>query len=145
MAVSPVGAWLAVRGEFAWPPLILAAGVIFWVAGFDLIYATQDHEFDRSEGLHSLVVRLGVPGSLRLAQALHAAMFLLLGAFGAAAGLHAVYFWSLVPVSGALVYEHQIARRGDLEAINAAFFGSNAFVGVVFVAGALGDVLSAAW
>ena len=143
LAVSPVGAWLAVRGEFALAPLILAAGVIFWVAGFDLIYATQDHDFDQTEGLHSLVVRLGIVRSLQFAQVLHLVMFLLLAAFGAFAGLHGIYFGSLLLVLGALVYEHRVARRLDLAAINAAFFASNAFVGVVFVAGTLGDVLLA--
>src|SRR5204862_1720989 len=68
LSVSPVGAWLAVTGKFALPPLVLALAVLLWVAGFDLIYATQDHEFDRSEGLHSLVVKLGIEGSLRWAQ-----------------------------------------------------------------------------
>ncbi|MEI6351136.1 MAG: UbiA-like polyprenyltransferase [Verrucomicrobiota bacterium] len=141
LSVSPVGAWLAVTGHFALAPLILAAGVVFWVAGFDLIYATQDHAFDTKEGLHSLVVRLGIPGSLALAQALHGLMFLLLAAFGRAAGLGAVYFGSLILVFGALVYEHRVARRLDLNAINDAFFTSNAIVGLVFVAATLGDRL----
>ena len=65
LAIAPVGAWLAVRGQFDWPPIILALGVIFWVSGFDLIYATQDYDFDRKQGLHSMVVRYGVPASLR--------------------------------------------------------------------------------
>ncbi|MEI8234142.1 MAG: UbiA-like polyprenyltransferase [Verrucomicrobiota bacterium] len=142
LAVSPVGAWLAVTGRFALPPLILAAGVVFWVAGFDLIYATQDFEFDRREGVHSLVVRLGIGRSLHAAQALHAVMFLLLGAFGAAAGLGLVYFGSLVLVLAALVYEHRVARRLDLDAINQAFFTSNAFVGLVFVAATLADTFA---
>jgi len=139
LAVSPVGAWLAVTGQFALAPLVLAAGVLFWVAGFDLIYATQDYEFDRSEGLHSLVVRLGIPRSLQAAQLLHATMFLLLVGFGAAAGLGAIYFGSLGLVLAALVYEHRVARRLDLEAINQAFFVSNAFVGLVFVVATWAD------
>ena len=141
LAISPIGAWLAVTGGFAFAPFVLAAGVIFWVAGFDLIYATQDHEFDRREGLHSLVVRLGVPGALRLAQVLHAVMFLFLAAFGIAARLGNIYFASLVLVLGALVHEHRVARRLDLQAINDAFFTSNAFVGLVFVAATLADRL----
>ena len=139
LAVSPVGAWLAVTGAFALPPLILAAGVVFWVAGFDLIYATQDYEFDRREGLHSLVVRLGIPRSLQAAQGLHVVMFLLLAGFGAAAGLGAIYFGSLGLVLAALVYEHRVARRLDIKAINQAFFLSNAFVGLVFVAATWAD------
>lgn len=137
LAVSPVGAWLAVTGQFALAPLILAAGVVFWVAGFDMIYATQDFEFDRKEGLHSLVVRLGIPRSLQLAQGLHAIMFLLLVGFGLVAGLGMFYFGSMILVLAALIYEHWVARRLDLEAINQAFFTSNAFVGLVFVAATL--------
>lgn len=68
LSISPVGAWLAVRGAFSFPPLVLGLAVIFWVAGFDIIYATQDYQFDRSEGLHSLVVRLGLRRSLQWAQ-----------------------------------------------------------------------------
>ncbi len=139
LAVSPVGAWLAVTGRFAWPPLILAAGVLCWVAGFDLIYATMDHDFDRRAGLHSMVVRLGIPRSLRLATWLHAAMFLLLIAFGVTAKLGAIYFGSLALVLAALVYEHRSAARLDLGAINEAFFKSNALVGLVFVAAILID------
>jgi len=141
LAVSPVGAWIAVTGQFALPPLILAAGVVFWVAGFDLIYATQDLEFDRREGLYSLVVRLGIRRSLLAAQVLHALMFLLLVGFGIAAGLGTIYYGGLVLILAALVYEHCVARRLDLAAINAAFFASNAFVGFVFAAATLADVL----
>src|SRR4029077_19083941 len=82
LAVAPAGAWIAEKGRLDLPPLVLGTGVICWVAGFDLIYATQDVDFDRREGLHSLVVRLGVAGSLRLAQALHLLMFGALIAFG---------------------------------------------------------------
>lgn len=142
LAVSPVGAWLAVRGEFAFPPLVLAASVMVWVAGFDVIYATQDYEVDLREGLRSLVVRLGVPGGLRLAVWLHAAAFLGLCAFGFFAGLGAGYAVALAAVLAALIYEHLEARRGDLAAINRAFFQANVFVGVAFVAGTLFDSLA---
>jgi 4-hydroxybenzoate polyprenyltransferase len=139
LAVSPVGAWLAVTGHFAWPPLVLAAGVMLWVAGFDLIYATQDFEFDKNEGLNSLVVRLGVAQSLKVSQLLHALMFLLLAAFGLSAGLGIIYFAGLVPILGALVYEHRSVKKLDVAAINRAFFNSNAFVGAVFVLAILLD------
>ena len=108
--------------------------MICWVAGFDLIYATQDVDFDRREGLHSLVVRLGVAGSLRLAQWLHALMFLALIAFGFTANLGLVYYLAMPFIAAALFYEHRSARRLDLAAINRAFFQSNAFVSVLFVA-----------
>ena len=134
LSVSPVGAWLAIRGGFEFAPLVLALAVLLWVAGFDLIYATQDHEFDRAEGLHSLVVRWGVPRSLAAAQVLHWAMLVVLVAFGWFAGLGIAYFSGLVLVAGALVFEHWSARKEDLAAINHAFFTSNAVVGVIFLA-----------
>jgi len=139
LATAPVGAWLAVTGILAWPPLALALAVLLWVAGFDLIYATQDYEVDLSEGLRSMVVLLGVPGALRLAVCLHAAAFLGLAAFGFTAGLGRYYFSSLAIVLAALAYEHFEARRGNVESINRAFFQANAIVGIAFVAGTLLD------
>jgi 4-hydroxybenzoate polyprenyltransferase len=133
LAVAPVGAWLAQTGRFALPPLILSLGVICWVSGFDLIYATQDYDFDRREGLRSLVVKLGVARSLRLAEWLHLAMFMALIAFGLFAKLGPIYFCSLLLVAAALFYEHRTAKKLDVAGINRAFFQSNAFVSAVFV------------
>ena len=133
LAVAPAGAWIAGTGRLDLPPLILAGGVICWVAGFDLIYATQDADFDRREGLHSLVVRLGVAATLRLAQWLHAIAFLSLIGFGLTAKLGLLYYAVLPAIAAALVYEHLSARRLDLVGINRAFFQSNAFVSAVFV------------
>jgi len=141
LGISPIGAWLAVRGRFELPAFVLCAAVLLWVAGFDLIYATQDEEFDRKAGLRSLVVTLGAPGTLVLAQWLHFAMWLLLAGFGEAAHLGRVYDAGLALILPALVYEHRTARKMDLAAINRAFFYSNAFVGVVFVAATLAAVL----
>jgi 4-hydroxybenzoate polyprenyltransferase len=139
LAVAPAGAWIAERARLDLPPLVLGAGVICWVAGFDLIYATQDADFDRHEGLHSLVVRLGVTGSLRLAQWLHAAAFLALIGFGLTANLGLPYYGATPFIAVALIYEHRAAGKLDLAAINRAFFQSNAFVSVVFVAAVVVD------
>jgi 4-hydroxybenzoate polyprenyltransferase len=133
LSVSPVGAWLAVTGSFAWPPIILAAGVLCWVAGFDIIYATQDVEADRREGLHSMVVWLGVPGALSLAGLLHLLMLGSLVFFGISAHLDAIYFLGLILVPMLLIYEHRIARSLDLAKINTAFFETNAVIGLLFV------------
>jgi 4-hydroxybenzoate polyprenyltransferase len=133
LAVAPAGAWIAATGRLELAPLILGAGVIAWVAGFDLIYAIQDLEFDRREGLHSLAVRLGIPGSLRIAQYLHVVMFLALLGFGFAASLGRNYFVGMPLIAGALIYEHWSARRLDIAGINRAFFQSNAFVSAVFL------------
>jgi 4-hydroxybenzoate polyprenyltransferase len=139
LAVAPAGAWIAQTGRLDLPPLVLGMGVICWVAGFDLIYATQDVDFDRREGLHSLVVRLGVTGSLRLAQWLHFLMFLALIAFGLTAKLGTIYYAAMPFVAGALVYEHRSARKLDLAGINRAFFQSNAFVSALFVVAVAAD------
>ena len=142
LAVAPVGAWLAVTGQFAWPPLVLAAAVLCWVAGFDIIYATQDYEVDRREELHSLVVRLGIPRALSTATALHLAALIGLIVFGILAHLGTIYFASLALVLAALVYEHLLARKGDLAAINKAFFQANAAVSAIFVLSILADRLA---
>lgn len=139
LGVAPVGAWLAVTGAFAWPPLILAAAVMFWVAGFDLIYATQDYEVDRREGLHSLVVWLGLPRALAVAPVLHLLALAGFVGFGLLAGLGTAYYAGLVLVGLALGYEHLLTRRGDLTAINQAFFQVNAAVSGIFVLSILAD------
>jgi 4-hydroxybenzoate polyprenyltransferase len=122
LAIAPIGAWLAVRGELALPPLILALGVVFWVGGFDLIYSIQDYEFDRQAGLHSMVVKYGVPSSLRLAQIMHGVLLLCLIGFGCASGLGWVYYGALLLVCGALFYEHRAAARLDINLLIAAPF-----------------------
>jgi 4-hydroxybenzoate polyprenyltransferase len=134
LGIAPAGAWIAQTGRLDLPPVVLGAGILCWVAGFDLIYATQDVDFDRQEGLHSLVVKLGVPRSLRLAQWLHLLLFLALIAFGFTANLGAVYYAVMPLVAGALFYEHRCASKLDLAGINRAFFQSNAFVGTIFLA-----------
>lgn len=133
LALAPVGAWIAQTGHVDFAPVILGAGVICWVAGFDLIYATQDYEFDRKEGIHSLVVRLGISRALHLAQSLHVAVLVALITFGVTAKLGAIYYSAMILVAAALVYEHRSARRLDVAGVNRAFFQSNAFVSAVFL------------
>jgi 4-hydroxybenzoate polyprenyltransferase len=141
LAIAPLGAWIAQTGRLALAPLVLAAGVVCWVAGFDLIYATQDHDFDRREGIRSLVVKLGIAGSLRLAQLLHLLTFAALIGFGLAAKLGALYYWSMPLIAVALFYEHKTEKL-DLTGINRAFFQSNAFVSAVFLLAVCADRLS---
>lgn len=142
LAIAPVGAWIAQTGRVDLAPLVLAAGVLCWVAGFDLIYATQDYDFDGRENIRSLVVKLGIPGSLRLAQSLHLAMFGTLIAFGFVAKLGPIYYCAMPLVAAALFYEHKTASRLDLAAINRAFFQSNAFVSAVFLLAVCADRLA---
>jgi len=142
LGIAPVAAWIAQTGRLELPPLVLAFGVVCWVSGFDLIYATQDYDFDRDEGLHSLVVRLGLAASLRVAQFLHLLMLLALIAFGITAKLGPIYFGAMIPIAAALFYEHRSARQlHDLAAINRAFFNSNAFVSAIFLGAVCADRL----
>jgi 4-hydroxybenzoate polyprenyltransferase len=145
LAIAPIGAWVAQAGNIGLPPVVLAGGVICWVAGFDLIYATQDYDFDRREGLYSLVVRLGIARTLRLAQWLHILMFAALIAFGWTAKLGLLYYAAMPLVAVALFYEHRSARRLDVAGINRAFFQSNAFVSAVFLVAVSVDRLFNTW
>jgi 4-hydroxybenzoate polyprenyltransferase len=141
LAIAPVGAWIAQTGRIDFAPLVLGAGVICWVAGFDLIYATQDYDFDRREGIRSLVVKLGITSSLGLAQLLHLLTFVALIGFGLVAELGPLYYWSMPLVAAALVYEHKIEKL-NLAGINRAFFQSNAFVSAVFLVAVCVDRLT---
>ena len=140
LAVAPVGSWIAQTGRIDLAPIVLGAGVICWVAGFDLIYATQDYDFDRREGIRSLVVNLGIARTLRLAQLLHLLTLAALIGFGLAAKLGALYYWSMPLIAAALFYEHKTEKL-DLGGINRAFFQSNAFVSAVFLAAVCADRL----
>jgi 4-hydroxybenzoate polyprenyltransferase len=142
LAIAPIGAWIAQTGHADLPPTILALGIICWVAGFDLIYATQDYDFDRRDNIHSLVVKLGIGRSLHLAQLLHAATFAALISFGLVAKLGPVYFWAMPLVAAALIFEHRSARDLDITGINRAFFQSNAFVSAVFLVAVCVDRLA---
>jgi 4-hydroxybenzoate polyprenyltransferase len=142
LSVAPVGGWLAVTGQFALPPLVLAAAVLCWVAGFDMIYATQDYAVDVREGLHSMVVCLGLPGALRAALWAHGLAWVGFVAFGWVAQLGAVYFVGMGLVAVALGYEHHLARTGDVAAVNRAFFQVNAAVSAIFVGVVLGDLVA---
>jgi 4-hydroxybenzoate polyprenyltransferase len=140
LAIAPIGAWIAQTGRIDLAPVVLAAGVICWVAGFDLIYATQDFDFDRREDIRSLVVHLGIARSLRLAQLLHLLTFVALIAFGVVAQLGRVYYWSIPLIGAALFFEHRTEKL-DITGINRAFFQSNAFVSAVFLIAVCADRL----
>ena len=140
LAIAPIGAWIAQTGRIDLAPVVLAAGVICWVAGFDLIYATQDYDFDRREDIRSLVVKLGIARSLRLAQLLHLLTFVALIAFGVVAQLGPVYYWSMPLIAATLFFEHRTEKL-DLAGVNRAFFQSNAFVSAVFLIAVCADRL----
>jgi len=134
LAVAPVGAWLAIRGRLEAPPVALGLAVLFWVAGFDTIYACQDEAFDRAEGLHSLPARFGVARALALARVFHLIAVALLAAVYALAPLHPFYLVGVAAVAGLLVYEHSLVRADDLSRIDAAFFTVNGWISLGYFA-----------
>jgi 4-hydroxybenzoate polyprenyltransferase len=121
LAVAPVGAWIAIRGAIGWPPLVLGTAVLLWVAGFDAIYACQDVEVDRRDGLHSLPARFGVPKALFLAKVFHAGAVFLLLLLYFIVPLHPLYLAGVVAVAGLLAFEHSLVRADDLSRVMQAF------------------------
>ena len=143
LAIAPVGAWLAVRGDLAWPPIVLGLAVLLWVAGFDAIYACQDAAHDRSVGLFSLPARWGVGRALVVARVLHAAAVVLLAAIYAMGSLHPVYLVGVAAVAVLLAYEHSLVRHDDLSRVNAAFFTVNGWISMGYLACTLLAILMA--
>ncbi len=139
LALAPVGAWLAVRGfeVSGWDVgrmLLLAAAVVLWLVGFDIIYALQDYDFDRTHGLHSLVVAWGPKNALQAAFLAHMLMSGLLLAFGLLCGFRIAYLVGWLLIVLCLFLEHWIARRRSLNWINVAFFRLNAIISFIFLA-----------
>ena len=146
LALAPVGAWLAVKGMdiSGWEivqMLLLAVVVVLWLVGFDIIYAIQDYEFDRTHGLHSLVVAWGPKNALQAAFLAHLVMCGLLLAFGLLCKFRIAYIIGWLLIVGCLVLEHWIARRRSLNWINLAFFRLNAVISVIFLAVTLAEVI----
>lgn len=141
LGLAPPAAWLAVRGDFAGDlviPLALGAAVLFWVAGFDLIYSCQDAAFDRARGLHSIPAKLGVARSLGLARVLHVLTIALLAVVAVRADLSWLFAAALVVAAALLVWEHSIVSPDDLSRVDMAFFTLNGWVGIgLFVGTAL--------
>jgi len=141
LGIAPVGAWIAVRGAFALAPIVLAACVTLWTAGFDIIYSLQDLEFDRKAGLFSLPKALGEARALLVSRLAHAAMFGLLVWFGVLAGMGATFYIGLALVALFLIYEHSLVSPTDISRVNTAFFTMNGFVSVGLFVFAVVDVL----
>ncbi len=132
LGLSPLGAWLAVTGEFALVPILLGAAVSLWTAGFDIIYSCQDIEFDRKSALYSIPARIGVARSLTLAKLLHVFAVILLILVGTRSDLGAIYWAGLLLVSASMTYEHSLVSGGRLENVNTAFFTMNGIVSIVY-------------
>ena len=134
LSIAPTGAWIAVRGAIDSPvPLLLSLVVLLWTAGFDILYACQDLDFDRSESLRSVPARFGISRSLWIARALHAGAFAALVALYWNAHLGTLALIGVVVTAALLVYQHTLVRSDDLSRLNAAFFTTNAFVSVILL------------
>jgi 4-hydroxybenzoate polyprenyltransferase len=140
LSLAPIGAWLAVTGRFEVLPILFSLAVLFWVAGFDIIYALQDEDFDRSNGLFSIPVRLGRKGALRLSEALHTIPVIALMAAGVLGELGALYWAGVAVFSTMLLYQHMIVKPDDLSRVNMAFFTTNGVASVTFALFVLADL-----
>jgi 4-hydroxybenzoate polyprenyltransferase len=141
LAAAPIGAWVAIRGTIDPPALVLGAVVLFWVAGFDILYALQDLEFDRSAGLHSIPVLLGVNGSIRTARIFHTIMIALLFTLYNFMHLGTFFLIGILAAVAMLIYEQWLLRNGDLSKLDAAFFNMNGYISVTIVLFTAADVL----
>ncbi|MFO1520086.1 MAG: 4-hydroxybenzoate octaprenyltransferase [bacterium] len=133
LGIAPIGAWIAVTNTIGLFPLMLGAAVTLWVAGFDILYATQDYEFDRNAKLHSLVVRWGIPQALQVARLLHGVSFVLMVLLGYLAELHWPYYAGIACMGGLFFYQHSLVKPTDLSRVNAAFFTANGLISFLFL------------
>jgi len=142
LAAAPIGAWVAIRGAIEAPSLILGGVVLFWVAGFDILYALQDLEFDRESGLHSIPVALGVEGSLWAARLFHLVMLALLLGLFIVMRLGGLFMAGILVAAAMLLYEHWLLRNGDLKKLDAAFFNMNGYISIAILVFTAADVLT---
>ena len=134
ISAAPLGAWLAVKGSFDVEIIPLAIAVIFWLAGFDVLYALQDIDFDKKYGLHSIPERFGISKSIYLARLFHITSFLLLAANGIIFKLGGLYWTGMILTAGLFLYEHSLIKVDDLRKLDIAFFNMNGYISVtVFV------------
>jgi 4-hydroxybenzoate polyprenyltransferase len=142
LGIAPSAAWIAVRGSLDPRILLLTAAVTFWVAGFDVLYACQDFDFDRQAGLHSIPRYVGIRTALWIARAFHLIMVALLVALLIAFGMGKLAACGVLAVIALLLYEHSLVRANDLSKLNAAFFTMNGVISVLFFVFIAGDLLT---
>ena len=141
IALAPLGAWIAVTGRFDWPVTILCLALWTYIAGFDILYACQDADFDRQAGLFSIPARWGPVAAFHTAALLHLAAFIFFLMVYLVFNLGAVYFAAVIVIGSLLVLEHRLVRPDDLQRIQLAFFNVNSLIAIVLFAGILIDVL----
>jgi 4-hydroxybenzoate polyprenyltransferase len=140
LSLAPIGAYLAVTGEFSLLPILFSLAVIFWVSGFDIIYALQDEEFDRSQSLYSIPAWLGKAKALRVSELLHVLSAVCVIAAGLIGEFGAAYWIGITVFSGMLVYQHSVVTPNDLSNVNLAFMTANGIASVVFAAFVITDL-----
>lgn len=142
ISLAPLGAWIAVRGTFDPAILSLSISVVFWLAGFDVLYALQDIDFDRTAGLHSIPQRFGIGRSLVLSRIFHSATVILLVATGLLFD-RGIFYWTGMAITGGLfLYEHSLVKADDLSRLNIAFFNMNGYISVTVFLSTLADYLA---
>lgn len=141
LSIAPTGAWIAVRGTLdSSVPLLLSLAVMLWTAGFDIIYACQDRDFDVKQGLHSIPQSLGIAKALWVARLLHAAMFAALVAIFFLTGLHWLGLLGILATAALLIHQHRLVRADDLSKLDMAFFTTNAYVSIILFVTVAADV-----
>jgi len=133
LAISPSAAWIAVRGDLTEVPILLSLFVLMWTAGFDVLYACQDLDFDRRFGLRSIPARFGIRQALWIARLFHAQAFIVLIVLYLMTGLGWVALAGVIAVGALMIYQHALVNANDLSRMNAAFFTTNAFVSVILL------------
>jgi 4-hydroxybenzoate polyprenyltransferase len=141
LSLAPIAAWIALKADLEWPPVMLGLAVLLWVSGFDIIYACQDVDFDRSVGLRSVPKTFGVRRALQIAAACHALMVLPLIGLGLVYPLGPIYFLGVAAVAALLIYEHALVRPDDLTRVNVAFFQVNIVISMGLMVVAVVDLL----
>lgn len=137
---APLGAWIAVRGTVELLPILLSFAVLFWVAGFDILYALQDYEFDKKEGLYSIPVKFGIKRSIILARIFHLFMMIFLFLLYLFYDFGFLYFIGLVVILLLLFYEHSLVKENDLSKLDIAFFNMNGYISILFFLFTVGDI-----
>jgi 4-hydroxybenzoate polyprenyltransferase len=140
LAIAPSGAWIAICGKLTLVPVLLSLSVMLWTAGFDVLYACQDYEFDRGAGLYSIPRRFGISAALWIARGIHALMFASLVMFFLDAHLGLLGLIGVIATGALLIYQHSIVKANDLSRLNAAFFTTNAFVSVILLVTISADI-----
>lgn len=141
LSLAPIGAYLAVIGSFHWLPILFSFAVLFWVSGFDIIYALQDVEFDQSQRLFSIPAKLGKARALRVSELLHLFSALAVIAAGSLGGFGILYWIGVLVFGGCLIYQHSLVKPNDLRKVNIAFMTTNGIASVVFAVFVIADIL----